>query len=186
MRPTRKTLEVGTLEEWRRWLAEHHDRESEIWLVFHKRHTGRPSIAYEDAVDEALCHGWIDSLVKRLDDASYARKFTPRKADSRWSALNRERYARLQAAGRLKAAGLERAPSSRRSDPPPVPARVPGYIARALRRHGKAWAFFQSLAPSQRRLYVLWIDSARREETKARRLQQAIAKLAAGEKLGLK
>ena len=77
-----QTLEVRNIEQWRGWLAKHHDFESEIWLVFHKRQTGRPSIAYLDALDEALCVGWIDSLVKRLDDDRYARKFTPRKPDS--------------------------------------------------------------------------------------------------------
>jgi uncharacterized protein YdeI (YjbR/CyaY-like superfamily) len=76
---TFKTLDVQTLEQWRSWLADHHDSESEVWLVFHKRHTGRPSIASQDALDEALCFGWVDSLIKRLDDARYARKFTPRR-----------------------------------------------------------------------------------------------------------
>jgi uncharacterized protein YdeI (YjbR/CyaY-like superfamily) len=77
-----KTFDAQTIKHWRKWLVEHHDSESEVWLVFHKRHTGRESIVYEDAVDEALCFGWIDSLIKRLDDDRYARKFTPRKADN--------------------------------------------------------------------------------------------------------
>src|SRR5688572_31121751 len=90
----RKTLDVPDLDAWRAWLAAHHDVESEIWLVFYKRATARPSIAYEDAVEEALCFGWVDSLVARLDDRRYARKFTPRKPASSWSDLNRTRYAR--------------------------------------------------------------------------------------------
>src|SRR6266566_695475 len=110
---TLRTLDVRTPEQWRKWLADHHDSQSEVWLVFHKRHTGRASIAYEDAVDEALCFGWVDSLIKRLDDERYARKFTPRKLDSRWSTVNRERYARLEASGRLTGAGLNRAPTDR-------------------------------------------------------------------------
>ncbi len=104
---TLKTLDARTPAEWRRWLADHHDSEPEVWLVFHKRHTGQASIAYEDAVDEALCFGWVDSLIKRLDDARYARKFTPRKADSKWSTANRQRYAQLKASGRLMPAGFE-------------------------------------------------------------------------------
>src|SRR5438045_2062466 len=95
--PTLKTLAASTPAQWRRWLSANHLRESEIWLIFHKRHTGRPTIAYEDAVDEALCFGWIDSLIRRIDDDRYARKFTPRKLDSRWSTANRKRYARLKA-----------------------------------------------------------------------------------------
>src|SRR6476661_8411233 len=98
---TLKTLDVPTTDQWRAWLGEHHDSESEIWLIFHKVHTGRPSIRYEDAVDEALCFGWVDCLIRRLDDERYARKFTPRKADSRWSTANRKRYAALKADGRL-------------------------------------------------------------------------------------
>jgi uncharacterized protein YdeI (YjbR/CyaY-like superfamily) len=184
---TLKTLDVKTCEEWRQWLAEHHDLESEVWLVFHKRQTGRPSIAYHDALDEALCFGWIDSLIKRLDDARYARKFTPRKPDSKWSAVNRKRYAQLKAGGRLMPAGLNRAPTDRTYDARKVfPSKIPPYIRRALKGHPAAWSHFERLAPSYRRMYIAWIDSAKQQETKARRLQQSIGLLAAGKKLGLK
>ena len=97
-----KTLHVRTLHEWRRWLTKHHASVPELWLVFYKQHTGVASIDYKDALDEALCFGWVDSLVKRLDDRRFARKFTPRRADSRWSEVNRKRYGELKAAGRLK------------------------------------------------------------------------------------
>src|SRR5438876_8129884 len=109
-----KTLLAQTLDQWREWLTEHHASESEIWLIFHKRHTGVASIDYKDARDEALCFGWVDSLVKRLDDRRYAIKFTPRRADSRWSAVNRQRYAELKASGRLKPPGIERPPTDRK------------------------------------------------------------------------
>src|SRR4026208_1807617 len=105
-----KTPLAQTLEQGRDWLAAHHDSESEVWLIFHKLHTGVASIAYPDARDEALCFGWVDSLVKRLDDSRYAIKFPPRKADSRWSTINRKRYAALKASGRLKPGGINRAP----------------------------------------------------------------------------
>ena len=100
---TVKTFVAQTADQWRKWLDEHHDSESEVWLIFHKLHTGVASIAYLDALDEALCFGWVDSLVKRLDDSRYARKFTPRKADSRWSAINRKRYAALKASWQVEA-----------------------------------------------------------------------------------
>ena len=181
------TLDARTLEQWREWLAKHHDSESHVWLIFHKSHTGRASIAYNDAVDEALCFGWIDSLIKRLDDARYARKFTPRKADSKWSTTNRKRYAQLRASGRLRAAGLKRPPTSRSYDRPRRwPSKVPQYIRRALRSRPAAWNYFERLAPSHRRMYIAWIDSAKRQETKARRLREAVDLLAAGRKLGLK
>lgn len=184
---TLKTLDARICEQWRAWLAKHHDSESEVWLVFHKLRTGRPFIAYDAAVDEALCFGWIDSLIKRLDADRYARKFTPRKPDSSWSTSNRKRYAQLKASGRLTSAGLKRAPTDRRYDAPrPVRSEVPPYIQRALRSRPAAWNYFGNLAPSYRRMYIAWIDSAKRQETKTRRLQEAIGLLAAGRKLGLK
>ena len=112
-RETMKTLRVQSVDQWRDWLDEHHASESEVWLVFYKRHTGVASIDYKDALDEALCFGWVDSLVKRLDDRRYARKFTPRRADSRWSDVNRKRYAELKAGGRLRPAGIKRPPTDR-------------------------------------------------------------------------
>ena len=184
---TLKILDARTPVEWRDWLADHHDLASEVWLVFYKRHTGRASIAYEDAVDEALCYGWIDSLVKRLDDARYARKFTPRKLDSRWSTSNRKRYAQLKASRRLMPAGLNRPPTDRSGDAPrPSPVKLPPYIQEALKKNSAARHYFESLAPSYRRLYIGWIDSAKQLDTKMRRLDEAIRLLAAGKKLGLK
>jgi uncharacterized protein YdeI (YjbR/CyaY-like superfamily) len=182
-----RTLDVRNSAQWRKWLARHHASESEVWLVFHKRHTGRPSIDYGEAVDEALCFGWIDSLIKRLDDDRYARKFTPRKPDSRWSTANRKRYARLQAERRLTPAGVSRKPTNRSGDAPrPLLSKIPPYIEQALRRTPAARDYFERLAPSHRRMYVAWIDSAKKEETKSRRLQKAIELLVAGRKPGLK
>ena len=186
-----KTFDARTLERWRRWLATHHASASEIWHILHKRHTGKPSIAYDDAVDEALCYGWIDSLIKRIDDDRYARKFTPRKANSTWSSANVRRYAALKASHRLAAPGLERAPDGRPIvDMPPLPTSVrdgvPPYIEKGLRQNPVAWKCFERLPPSHRRRYVLWIDTAKREETKQHRLRQAIDKLRAGQELGLK
>jgi uncharacterized protein YdeI (YjbR/CyaY-like superfamily) len=183
-----KLLRVGSRQEWRRWLKDHHDSEPVVWLVFDRIRTGRQSLSYEDAVQEALCFGWIDSIVRRLDETRYARKFTPRKADSRWSTLNRRRYAELRKRGLLEAPGLKRAPTGRSGDAPPRRSTdaVPPYIERALRATAEAWAHFERLAPSHRRAYIGWIDSAKREETKARRLREAVSLLAAGRKLGLK
>lgn len=180
-----KTFDARTREGWRRWLAKHHASESEVWLIFHKRHTRKPSVPYNDAVDEALCYGWIDSLIKRIDDDRYARKFTPRTAESNWSSINVKRYNKLKAAKRLAAAGLARSPEGRRVVDALKHASVPAYIERAVRRDANAWRFFESLAPSYRRMYVAWIDSAKRDETKQRRLQQAITMLKTGRKPGL-
>jgi uncharacterized protein YdeI (YjbR/CyaY-like superfamily) len=185
-----KTFVAQTVDQWRKWLDEHHDSESEVWLVFHKVHTGVASIAYPDALDEALCFGWVDSLVKRLDGSRYARKFTPRKADSRWSTINRKRYAALKASGRLEPGGMERAPTDRNYGPRPLryqmPATVPRYIQATLKKHPAAARHFERLAPSHRRRYIGWIESAKREATNARRLKESIRLLTAGKALGLK
>jgi uncharacterized protein YdeI (YjbR/CyaY-like superfamily) len=183
-----RTLDVRSRQQWRNWLREHHDSESEIWLVFFKRrHTREKSISYDDVVEEALCFGWIDSIVKRLDDDRYARKFTPRKPDSKWSTINRRRYADLRSRGLLAAPGLERAPTSRSGDAPrPSVSVIPSYIEEQFRANARVWDSFEKLAPSHRRAYIGWIDSAKREETKEKRLREAISLLQAGNKLGLK
>ncbi len=184
---TLKTLDARTPEHWRKWLAEHHDSESEVWLIFHKQHTGVESIDYLDAVDEALCFGWVDSLIRRIDDARYARKFTPRKPDSKWSTANRKRFAELKAGGRLMPAGLDRPPTNRSGDAPrPSISKLPPYLQEALTKNPLAKRFFDNLAPSYRRLYIGWIDSAKQHDTKVRRLQEAVRLLAAGRKLGMK
>ena len=181
------TLEVQSRSQWRKWLQEHHGSVSVIWLVFHRRTTREESISYDDAVEEALCFGWIDSIVKRLDDDRYARKFTPRKPDSKWSTINRRRYADLDARGLLAAPGLERAPTSRSGDAPrPSLSVLPPYIEKQLKANPRVWSFFEQLAPSCRRAYLAWIDSAKREETKEKRLREAVGLLARGKKLGLK
>ena len=129
-----RTLEVRSRAGWRSWLRKHHDSAVEIWLVFNKRNTGLTSLSYNDAVEEALCFGWIDSIIKRLDDARYARKFTPRKPNSKWSSANRRRYADLQRRGLLEAAGVGLAPTSRNDDAPrPLASEVPLYIERAFK-----------------------------------------------------
>jgi len=181
-----KTLDIRTAREWRRWLEKHHTSSPGVWLVFHKHHTGVPSIPYEDSVREALCFGWIDSLVKRLDDERYALKFTPRKPSSKWSAINRKRWTELQAAGLLTAAGLAAAPTANTYAPKPSIPDLPPYIAKAFKTNRKAWNFFQELAPTYRRHFVVWIHIAKQPATREKRIRESIALLAAGKKLGLK
>ena len=188
-----KTFDARTRERWRRWLAENHASEAEVWLIFHKKHTGKPCIAYTDALDEALCYGWIDSLVKRIDDNRYARKFTPRKPESNWSSINIKRYNALKAAGKLAAPGRARSPEGRPVVDGPAPDALPTGFSQhieealaALKQDGRAWTSFEALAPSHRRRYVGWIAMAKREETRQSRLREAIAMLRSGKKLGLK
>ena len=183
------TLDLGSPRAWRAWLRAHHDTVAAVWLVFHKRHTAKTGMSYDDAVEEAICYGWIDSLVRRLDADRYARKFTPRKPGSAWSASNLKRWADLDAAGELAPAGRAASPAGAPRALPPSRAAIPAlpdYIGEAFRGNRKAWAFFQHLPPGERRRFVGWIHIAKREETKERRLREAVRLLAAGQRLGLK
>jgi uncharacterized protein YdeI (YjbR/CyaY-like superfamily) len=180
------TLHFKSRKDWRPWLAKHHLSSPGIWFVFYKGHTAKKSIPYEDMVQEALCFGWIDSLVKRLDGDRYAIKVTPRKPASKWSNLNRKRWAELKAADLLTAAGFAAAPTSNSYAVKPIIPDLPNYIAKAFQADTNAWKFFQELAPSYRRNFVAWIHTAKRPETRDKRLRESIRLLAAGKKLGLK
>jgi uncharacterized protein YdeI (YjbR/CyaY-like superfamily) len=180
------SLDVRTRKQWRQWLAAHHASSPGVWLVRHKQHTGVTSMSYEDLVREALCFGWIDSLVKRLDDDRFAITVTPRKPTSKWSDINRKRWKELEAAGLLAAPGLAARPTDSRYAAKPAIPRLPAYIAKAFRTNAAAWRHFQSLAPTYRRHFVAWIHTAKRPETREKRIRESIALLAAGRKLGLK
>ena len=180
------TLDVRTQKRWRQWLAKHHVSSPGVWLVRHKQHTGVASMSYEDLVCEALCFGWVDSLVKRLDDDRFAIKVTPRKPTSKWSDINRKRWNDLKAAGLLAKPGLAAAPTTNRyAAHAPIP-KLPAYVAKAFKTHPAAWQHFQALAPTYQRDFVVWIHTAKRPETRERRIRESIAVLAAGKKLGLK
>jgi uncharacterized protein YdeI (YjbR/CyaY-like superfamily) len=179
--------------QWREWLKRNHDHSPEIWLVFFKKHTERPSIRYEEAVEEALCFGWIDSIVMRIDDDRYAQKFTPRRLSSKWSRLNIARARRMMESGRMTEAGMAKFQpvldgEIKPEGPPPkltMPSMPPAF-QKALERDPDALETFEGLTPSHRKRYLFWIAMAKREETRDRRIQEAIRLLRKGEKLGLK
>ena len=181
-----KTLRVKSRREWRAWLEKHHASSPGVWFVFYKAHTGVKSLSYEDTVREALCFGWIDSLVKRLDDDRYVLKITPRQPTSKWSNINRKRWAELKAADLLTPAGLAAPPTDNSYAPRPVIPELPAYIAKALKANVKAWESFRELAPTYRRDFVVWIHTAKRPETREKRIRDSLRLLAAGKKLGLK
>ena len=179
-------LDVRSREKWRNWLDRNHTSSAGVWLVYYKDHTGVKSIAYDDSVCEALCFGWVDSLIKRLDEERYARKFTPRKPASNWSDSNRKRWRELKAAGLLAEAGLAAAPAANTYAPVRQVSDLPAYLAKALRATPKAWECFEKLAPTYRRHFVMWIHLAKRPETREKRIRESVALLAAGKKLGLR
>jgi uncharacterized protein YdeI (YjbR/CyaY-like superfamily) len=157
-----------------------------VWVVFQKTHTGVKSMPYEDFVRAALCFGWIDSLVKRLDDDRFTIKVTPRKPASKWSDINRRRWTELKTAGLLTPAGLAAAPTENKYAPKPDIPELPSYFGKALKSNPEAWSYFQTLPPRERRNFVVWIHSAKRPETRARRIRESLTLLTAGRKLGLK
>ncbi len=173
-------LQVSTRDAWRTWLVAHHEGAPDIWLVSHRKHTGRPSVPYNDAVEEALCFGWIDSIRKGLDEDRYAQRFTPWRPGSGYSQTNKERLARLLAQGKVL-------PSVRDalSDVRPENFELPGDIVKALRDDGEAWAFFQTTSPSYQRIRAAYVDTAReRPEEFAKRLRHLVEKSAQGKPFG--
>jgi uncharacterized protein YdeI (YjbR/CyaY-like superfamily) len=185
-----ETVYVGTRAAWRAWLRKHHKTRREIWLIYYKRGSGKPRVEYGDAVEEALCFGWIDSTVKTIDESKYAQRFTPRKPGSNWSTPNLERVARLKAAGLMTPAGAVHVPTARAAKAfraqhthrTTAPTTAPRDFAAALRRNAKAAAFWKTLAPGYRRLHVRWITSAKGTDTRARRIARAVDALARGVK----
>ncbi len=185
-----KELFFETAAMWRTWLETHHDSEKVVWLVFYKVHTGRGGLRYNEALDEALCFGWIDSIIQRLDDDRYRQKFTPRTNTSKWSKVNLARMRRLIAEGRMTDVGLAKVanPSLLAPETPgPAPARgkpaelpVPDFIRDGLAAEPAAQAAFAALPPSRRRLFLGWILDAKRDETRRKRLREAIGLLQAG------
>lgn len=185
------TLYVVHREEWRLWLEQNYDKKKEIWLLYYKKHTGHPRIPYDDAVEEALCFGWIDSLVRRLDDYKFAQKFTPRKDVSRWSESNKRRIRKLLREGKLTKAGLDKIdPAIFRTTSAPRPKKVSRYIPRfiiqSLKANPPALDNFKALAPSYRNNYIKWITASPRKDTRTKRLKEAIRLLRQNQKLGLK
>jgi uncharacterized protein YdeI (YjbR/CyaY-like superfamily) len=177
----------ATPADFRAWLERHHESHSELIVGFHKRGSGRPSITWPEAVDQALCFGWIDGVRRRIDDASYSIRFTPRKARSTWSAVNIRRMKELVEEGLVAPAGL--AAFERRADDRSAiysyeqrkAARLEPDQERRLRADERARAFFEAQPPSYRRAAIHWVTSAKKPETRDRRLAQLIECSAAGE-----
>jgi len=172
-----ETLDVTDPRGWREWLRKHHSDTHGAWLVFHKG--GAPTISYDDALDEALAYGWIDSVIRRIDDDRYVRKFSPRRPDSIWSSLNIDRVNKLRGEGRMTRWGLT-ACEKRTSEISTLEkvnaegAKVPRDFETALRKNRKAWENFQRMAPSHRKRYLVWLAGAKKPETRKKRISEAV------------
>lgn len=176
-----KATHFASAAHFRRWLEANHRAATELWVAFYKAHTGRKGLTYLEAVDEALCFGWIDGLKKRLDDEAFVHRFSPRRPRSIWSDINTRKAARLKREGRMAPAGLEAfaARDPKRAGIYSFEVRHGHSLdARSLARFKakkRAWAFFAAQPPGYRRLMIFRVMSAKREETRARRLAQLIA-----------
>ena len=170
---------VRDRSEWRAWLEANHATSPGIWLVFDKKSAGRERLPYGDAVEEALCFGWIDGLARPIDAAQYRQLFTPRKAKSTWSRVNKERIERLRSAGLLRPAGIAAIELAQRngswSSLDAVDAmEIPADLAKALARAPTAKRNFEAFPPSARRAYLYWVLSAKRPETREKRIRAVI------------
>lgn len=179
-------------EEWRAWLEKNHANQSEVWLVYYKKHTNKPTLTYLESVKEALCFGWIDGIKKRIDVERYMHRFTPRRAASRWSPTNIKLARELIASGEMTDAGLaafnnrkpydEELLQAKKKQPPALKPE----FEQALKANDAAWQNFNALAPSYRKNYIGWLQSAKRPATREKRLRELLSVLEQGKKLGMK
>jgi uncharacterized protein YdeI (YjbR/CyaY-like superfamily) len=174
---------------WRRWLERNHAASGGIWMVYLKGRKAGECIAYEDAIEEALCWGWIDSIIKKVDPEKYVRRFTPRRPGSIWSRLNKRRIAKMVKAGRMTKAGLARIDAAKQNGDWEKAAspfagldELPDF-QKALTANKNAKKFFEGLAPSYKRQFLGWIGNARQDDTRTRRISEAISLLARHERL---
>jgi len=172
--------------DWRRWLEKNHDREQEVWLVYFKPASGRSNIDYETSVEEALCFGWIDSIIQKIDEEKYARKFNPRRMDSLWSETNKRRVLKIIREGRMTEAGVAKVTfdvgkvdvSRPKAKRPAV--EMPENIEQALKSQPNVWEALQNVPPSLQRNYILWLSDAKKPETFERRLKLMMQEVLAG------
>ena len=184
-----KTFYAKNRREWRAWLAKHHQTAPEIWLIYYKKDSGKPRIPYNHAVEEALCYGWIDSILKPVDSHRYAQRFSPRRPRSRLSEMNRERVRRLIAAGRMTRVGLERIQhvfDERRDTKKTLKSAIPADILKRLQRDPEVWRNFRRFPESYKRIRIGWIAAARRRrEVFEQRLRYFLKMTARNKRFGM-
>src|ERR1700730_2733028 len=178
-----KTVYAKDRRQWRAWLEKNHDKCAEIWLVYYKKDSGKPRVPYEDAVEEALCFGWIDGKIKRIDEACFAQRFTPRRPRSSWNKANIQRAERLIAEGKMTPAGLAAFNSERRRETPVLPTEMPKELETKFRKQSMAWKNYENFPPYYRRMTAGWVASAKKEETRLGRIEQLIEYSARNERI---
>jgi len=170
------TIYCKNRDEWRLWLEKNHKSESEVWLIYLKKHTKKETVSYNDAVEEALCFGWIDSLVKSIDQDSYMQKYTPRKPKSVWSLINKKRVEKMIKANKMTPAGIEKIEIAKKNGQwekaysSKTKFKIPDKLQKALIENQEAFKNFYNFSPSVRNNYIGYILSAKREDTIKRRI----------------
>lgn len=184
-------LYVTERKKWREWLKRNHSKKNEIWLIYYKKHTGTPRIPYDDAVEEALCYGWIDSTVKRIDEETFMQKFTPRNKNSIWSKLNKQRVEKMIKSGKMRKAGMDRVGDAKRNGEWDAAYAVkddvemPPELETALNKNKKAKENFNNFARSYRCNYIEWVVNAKRRETIDRRIKEVVRRVEKNIKPGM-
>jgi uncharacterized protein YdeI (YjbR/CyaY-like superfamily) len=188
-----KQLRVDHIEAWRSWLHQNHGREDLVWLVFRKKGKGPVPFDYQEALDEALCMGWVDSLLKKIDEVFYMRKFTPRKATSTWSERNKERVELLILQERMMPAGMKTIEVARENGMwdkgiklPEVDDSLPDALLSTFQDNLTARDHYFGMSPGAQKQFNIWINMAKRAETISKRVDESIRLLEKGEELGLK
>ena len=187
---TPKIKFFSTQSLFRQWLAKNHARSAELWVGFHKKNSGKKSITYAEALDEALCFGWIDGVRKSVDESSYTIRFTPRRSKSIWSRVNTERAEELSKLGRMQPSGRE---AFALRDPQrsgiysfeTSPRKLAAAYESKFRANKKAWEYFQNQPPGYRKLATFFVMSAKKDETRLRRLEKLISDSAEARRLGI-
>ena len=178
-----------TREEWRSWLEENHDKSDGIWLAYYKKHTGKPSVEYEEAVEEAICFGWIDSNVRTIDGERYKQWYSPRKKNSVWSKSNKERVHLMLEQGKMTEAGMAVVLAAQKGghweDLTPVDnLEMPSDLEEALAANPEAGESYNRLSPSHKKQYLYWIYSAKTEETRRKRIKKTVKMIVRGKMPG--
>lgn len=181
-------------QAWHEWLARNHGTAKEIWLAYYKKGSGKTSVTYQEALEEALCFGWIDSVIRRLDEERYAQKYTPRNPKSIWSAANKARIEKLVAEGRMAGPGLAKVEAAKRNgswdklnevERIGLGGDLPPDLVEALGREPKAQAAFDRRPPSEKKMWGYWVLSAKKPETRARRVAETVKRVLAGRRPGM-
>ena len=186
-----RALYFKNSREWRKWLEMNYDRENEAWLIHYKKRSGKSGVSYSEALDEALCFGWIDSRLKRIDEERFVLKYSPRKSKSVWSKVNKERAERLIEAGRMTDAGLAKIEEAKERGlwdtayTNKVRERMPSDLKKALLTDKNVWNNFQGFANSYRNMYIGWVKSAKTEETRNRRIAEVVKRSLINKKPGV-